>query len=127
VLTLDVRGPLTVTMNGTPTPAELAGELEITLAPVFGPGENLRLEPAPGDIVVRRWTASVTSPGTPPEVADHLVGDAFRLRLQDAVRFAVAVRLVNLPSDDVSFFGPLARIATSVCRPRSAAASCCSV
>lgn len=114
VLTLTAWGPLTVTLDGIEQAAEIAGRLEITIRPVFGPGSNLQLEPEVEDIAVRRWQASVTSAGTPPEVVAYLVGDQFKDRLQQAVRTAIAFRVVKLPAIDVSFFGPLARMATSV-------------
>jgi hypothetical protein len=114
VLTLTAWGPLRVTLDGAEHVAQMAGELEVSISPVFGPGSNLVLEPAAEDIVVRRWTASVTSEGTPPTVVSYLVGDQFKDRLQQAIRAAIAFRLVKLPSIDVSFLGPLARLATSV-------------
>ena len=114
VLTLNTWGPLRVTLDGTEHLAQIAGELEMTIRPEFAPGSNLQLDPAPEDVVVRRWTASVTSPGTPAAVVSFLVGDQFRQRLQLAVRGAIAFRLIKLPAIDVSFFGPLARMATSV-------------
>lgn len=114
VLTLTAWGPLRVTLDGTEYSVRIAGELEVTISPVFAPGPSLRLDPAPQDIVARRWQASVTSAGTPPEVVSYLVGEQFRDRLQQAVRAAIAFGLVPLPAIDVGFFGPLARLATSV-------------
>jgi len=116
VLTLTAWGALRVTLNAAEEVAQITGELEVTIRPVFGPGTSmdlsLKLEPAPQDIIVRRWTASVTSEDTSAAVVSYLVGDAFKDRLQLAVRAAVALGL--LPSIDASFFGPLARLATSV-------------
>jgi hypothetical protein len=114
VLTLTAWGPLNVTLDGVEHVAEIAGRLEVTIRPVFGPGLNLQLEPASEDIVVRRWQAAVTSEGAPAAVVSYLVGDQFKDRLQQAIRAAIAFRLVKLPSIDVSFLGPLARMATSV-------------
>ena len=114
VLTLGLWGPLKVTMNGVEHDAQIAGELEVTIRPVFLPGSNLQLSPSDEDVVVRSWSASVTSAGTPAEVVSFLVGDQFKTRLQRAIRFAIALRLVTLPSIDVSFFGPLAGMATTV-------------
>jgi hypothetical protein len=114
VLTLSAWGPLRVTLEGTEHLAQIAGELEVTIRPVFAPGPSLQLEPTDEDIVVRRWTARVTSADTPAEVVSFVVGDQFKQRLQQALRLAIAFRLVKLPAIDVSFFGPLARMATSV-------------
>lgn len=114
VLTLRAWGPLRATLDGTEHLAEIAGEIELAIRPLFGPGSSVRLEPAGTDVAVRRWTASVTSPGTPAEVVSFLVGDQFRERLQQAIRGAIDFRLFRMPAIDVSFFGPLARLATSV-------------
>jgi hypothetical protein len=114
VLTLNVRGSVRATLDTTEYLVDIAGELEVTISPVFTPGSNLQLDPSADDIDVRRWTASVTSPSTPADVASYLTGDQFRDRLQLAIRGAIALRLVRLPAIDVSFFGPLARMATSV-------------
>jgi hypothetical protein len=114
VLTLATWGPLRVTLDGMEHVARIASEIEATIRPVFAPGSNLQLDPAPDDIVVRRWTASVTSEDTPPNVVSYVVGDQFKARLQQAIRVAIAFRLIKLPSIDVSFFGPLARLSTSV-------------
>ncbi len=114
VLTLGVWGSLRVTLDGTEHSAQIAGDLEATIRPAFAPGSNLQLEPAPEDVVVRRWTASVTSAGTPAAVVAFLIGGQFKDRLQQAIRAAIAFRLIKLPAIDVSFFGPLARMATSV-------------
>jgi len=114
VLTLRLWGRLRVTLNDTDHDVAIAGELEVTIRPVFGPGSNLQFEPAAEDVNVRRWTASVTSTGTPPDVVAFVVGAQFKDRLQRAVRLAIAFRLFKLPSIAVSFFGPLARIATSI-------------
>lgn len=114
VLTLGTWGPLKVTLNGVKHDAQIAGELEVTIRPVFVPSSNLQLDPAAEDVIVRRWSASVTSAGTPAEVVSFLVGDHFKDRLQQAIRAAIAFRLIKLPSIDVSFFGPLVRLATSV-------------
>jgi hypothetical protein len=114
VLTVRVRGPVRVTADGAEHVARIAGELEVTIRPVFLPGPSLRLAPENNDVAVRRWTAAVTSPGMPADVVSYVTGDGFRERLQQAIRFAIAFQLVKLPTIDVAFLGPLARIATSV-------------
>jgi hypothetical protein len=115
VVTLAAWGPLHVTLDGVEHVAQIAGELELTIRPVFGAGSNLlQLEPTADDVAVRRWTASVTSPGMPAAVVSYVVGDQFRDRLQETIRTAVALRQITFPSIDVSFFGPLAGMATSV-------------
>ena len=114
VLTVSAWGGLHVTVDGTDHDVRVAGELEVALPPAFGPGSSLRLEPDAQDVVVRRWTASVTSPGTPADVVAYVVGEQFRQRLQEAVQGAIAFRVLTLPSIDVSFFGPLAPLVTSV-------------
>lgn len=114
VLTLKVWGPLRVTLDDAEHVAEIAGELEVTIRPEFAPGSNLQLEPAVEDITLRRWTASVTSQSTPAPVVSYLTGDQFKDRLQLAIRTAITFGLVKLPAIDVSFFGPVARMATSV-------------
>lgn len=114
VLTLATWGLLRVTLDDREHVAQIAGELEVTIRPVFTPGSNLQLDPEADDIVVRLWTASVTSAGTPANVVSYVVGDQFKARLQQAIRAAIAFRLVKLPAIDASFFGPLARLSTSV-------------
>ncbi len=114
VLTLQMWGSLRITLDNTNHDVAIVGEVEVTVRPKFGPGSTLQFEPENDDIVVRRWTASVTSTATPPEVVDFVVGDQFKARLQRAIRLAIAFRLFKLPGIAVSFFGPLARIATSV-------------
>lgn len=122
VMSLGTWGLLRVTVEGVVHVVRIAGEIEVTIRPVFIPGASLQLAPDNEDVVVRRWTASVTSAGTPADVAAQVVGDGFRLRLQQAIRFAVAFKVLKLPSVDVSFLGPLGRIATKVeARVRSGA------
>jgi hypothetical protein len=89
-------GPLRVTLDGTEHIAQIAGEFEVTIRPVFTPtpGSNLQLDPAADDIVVRRRTASVTLAGTPANGVSYVVGDQFKARLQQAIRAAIKSRLV---------------------------------
>ena len=114
VLTLRAWGLLRLTgADQVEHVAQLAGELEVTVKPVFGPGQSVQLEASGDDIVARRWTATVISADT-ADVAAYVAGDQLRDRLQEAIRIAVAFRQISLPSIDVSFFGPLARLATSI-------------
>ena len=116
VLTLSARGPLLVTIDGTEHTARIAGQLELTIRPVFavvGSDSTVQLRPSGEDIAVRNMTVSVTSAGTPAEVVTYLTGDQFKNRMQQAIRFAIEFRVFELPAIDVSFFGPLARLATS--------------
>lgn len=118
VLTLTAWGAVTVTLDGADHLVDISGVLVVTIEPVFRrqspPLDDhlVRLQPPLDGILVRRWTASVLSPGTPQNVADYVVGDAFRLRLQTAVQFSLG--LLNLPTVDLSFFGPVVQKATSV-------------
>jgi hypothetical protein len=115
VLTVATWGTLRITAAGVPERVvRISGELEATIRPVFVPGPSLQLAPSNNDIVVRRWTASVLSTDTPPDTVSFVVGDAFRLRLQTALRFAIAFQQVKLPSIDATFLGPIAFLATSV-------------
>ena len=86
VLTLTAWGALRVTLDGVEETGQLAGEIEVTIRPVFGPGTatdlSLRLEASGEDIVVRRWTASMTAPGASTALVAYLTGDAFKDRLQ---------------------------------------------
>jgi hypothetical protein len=113
VLTVSAWGPLRITLDGEEHLVQIAGELEMTISPVFDPGSSLQLNPM-AEIVVRRWTASVTSAGTPAAVVSYVVGDQFKDQLQETIRTGFEVGLIKFPSIDVSFFGPLARLATSV-------------
>jgi hypothetical protein len=117
VLTLNAWGPLRVTLDGTEHVAQIAGQLELTIRPVFTvvrPDSSVQLRPSGEDIAVRHMTVSVTSAGTPAEVVDYLTGDQFKDRMQQAIRSAIVFQAFQLPTIDLSFFGPLVRLATSV-------------
>jgi hypothetical protein len=117
VLTLTVWGTLSVSLGGEVHGAQIIGELEILVRPLFFPGTeedpSVQLTPAE-DVVVRSWTVSVTSADTPPEVESYIAGAEFKDRLQTTVRFAIATGQFSFPSIDVSFLGAIAYLASSV-------------
>jgi hypothetical protein len=115
VLTLGVWGRLTVTEGANPAAlVDVVGEIEISLDATFSPGESVQLEAEGNAIVVRRWTAVVTSPGTPSGIAAYVVGEDFRERIQSVLRGAVFIKQITLPSIDVSFLGPIGTQARTV-------------
>ena len=115
VLSLGVWGRVRVTEGTDPEQlVDMVGDVEITLDATFGPGKSVQLEAEGDAIVVRRWTAVVTSPSTPVGITAYLTGDEFKDRIQDILRGAVLVGKIALPSIDVSFLGPIGPQAQTV-------------
>jgi hypothetical protein len=121
VATLPMWGPVTVTDNQVVHIVEMSGEIELTLTPSFkrGPaGTNTEssvvLDQINTVINARRWSATVTSAGTPPDIAALITGDEFRRRFEQKFRQGVVIGRITLPSIDASFLGPLAQKATTV-------------
>ncbi|MCB0553458.1 MAG: hypothetical protein KDD02_07890 [Phaeodactylibacter sp.] len=114
VLALGTWGSLNVVLDEGEHIVQIVGELEVAISPAFRPGSSLQLDPVGANVVVRRWTAAVISTDTPDNVVSIVVGEQFKARLQQAIQFAILIGAINLPSIDVSFFGPLADKATSV-------------
>jgi hypothetical protein len=114
VLSLGAWGRLRVTEAGLTQDVEIIAQIELTTTPRFAPGSSVKLDPLREEIIVRSWQAQVTSPGTPPAIVAYLTGPAFRERVQTMLRDAVAFRVIKLPSIDVSFLGPLGRMATQI-------------
>ena len=121
VATLPMWGQVTVTADQVAHVVDMTGEIELTLTPVFTTGppgtdteSSVVLDKLTTVINARRWAATVTSAGTPPDIAELITGEEFRSRFERKFRQGVFVGRITLPSIDASFFGPLARKATTV-------------
>jgi hypothetical protein len=114
VLSLGVWGRLRVTEVGLTQNVDIIAQIGLTTTPRFAPGSSVKLDPLREDIIVRSWQAQVTSPGTTPAIVAYLTGPDFRDRIQTMLRDAVAFQVIKLPSIDVSFLGPLGRMATQI-------------
>jgi hypothetical protein len=121
VATLPMRGQVTVTANQVPHVVDVTGEMEMTLTPTFTTGpsgtdteSSVVMDQLNIVIDARRWAATVTSAGTPPDIAALVTGEEFRSRFEEKFRLGVFVGRITLPSIDASFFGPLARKASTV-------------
>ena len=121
VATLPMWGQATVTDNQVVHVIEMSGEIELTLTPTFkrGPAgtdteSSVVLDQINTVINARRWSAAVTSAGTPPNIVTLITGEEFRRRFEQKFRQGVVFGRITLPSIDASFLGPLARMATTV-------------
>jgi hypothetical protein len=121
VATMPMWGQVTVTTNQIAHVVGLRGEIEMALTPVFktGPADtpkesSLVLDQIGTEISARRWTATVTSAGTPADVVAIVTGEEFRRRFENTFRQGVVFGQITLPSIDASFLGPVVRKATSV-------------
>jgi hypothetical protein len=121
VATLPMWGRVTVTRDQASHVVDVVGEIEVTLTPAFRRGiaannteSSMVVDQVSTVINARRWTALVTSAGTPADIAGLITGDEFRSRFGDKFRQGVQFGRITLPSIDASFFGPLAKKVTSV-------------
>lgn len=121
VATMPMWGDVTVTRDQVTHVVGIAGEVEMTVTPAFRTGpsgtdkeSSLVLDQTATAIDARRWTARVTSAGTPPDIAALVTGEVFRSRFEETFRRGVAFGQITLPSIDASFLGPMARKANSV-------------
>jgi hypothetical protein len=121
VATLPMWGPVTVTDDGVAHVVDIVGEMEMTVTPEFTTGpegsateSSVVVNPITVVINARRWAATVTSAGTPPNIAVLVTGNVFRSRFEQKFRQGVLVGQVTLPSIDASFLGPLVHRATTV-------------
>ena len=121
VATLPMWGRVTVTKDRVSHAVYVVGEIELTLTPAFRSGSaanntesSMVVDQVSTVITARRWTASVTSAGTPADIAALITGNEFRNRFGDKFRAGVQLGQITLPSIDASFFGPLAKKVTSV-------------
>ena len=129
VATLPMWGTVKITQSGVEHQVQMSGEMELTLTPIFrtGPlGANpktaVEIDQFNTDLTItaRRWTATVTSPATPPAVAALITGNEFRTRFETKFRQGVFIGRVTLPSIDASFLGGVVAKATrAVGRVRS--------
>ena len=120
VVTLPMWGRVTVTVDQIAHAVEITGGMELTLTPAFRPGpadtdleSSVVIDQIGTVVTARRWTATVTSTGTPPAIAALVAGDEFRRRYEDKFRAGVVFGQIKLPSIDASFLGALAHKATS--------------
>jgi len=121
VATMPMWGQVTVTKDQVTHVVSVTGEMELTLTPQFRTGpagtdkaSSLVLDQISTVINARRWTARVTSAGTPADIAALVAGEEFRHRFEATFRQGVVFGQITLPSIDASFLGPVARKATSV-------------
>jgi hypothetical protein len=112
VATLPMWGTVKVRQSGVEHLVGMTGEMELTLTPDFrtgppgaDPKTAVELDPSTTTIAARRWTATVTSAGTPPAVAALITGIEFRERFVAKFRQGVLVGRIALPSIDASFLG----------------------
>lgn len=120
VATLPMWGRLTITLDQGATAVDLFGEAELTITPTFKKGlagtdteSSLVLDPLVTVINARRWTATVTSLGTPANIVALATGEEFRSRFEAKFRQGFLFGQVSLPSIDASFLGPMAKKSTS--------------
>ena len=121
VAILPMWGEVTVTVEEAAHIVEINGEIELTLTPTFKKGlaetdleSSVVLDQINTVINARRWTATVTSPATPPDIAALITGEEFRRRFEQKFRQGVFIGRITLPSIDASFLGPLTRKSTTV-------------
>jgi hypothetical protein len=121
VATLPMWGQVTVTKSQVTHVVGLSGAMEMTLTPTFRSGpagtpkeSSLILDQVATDINARRWTATVTTAGTPADIVANVTGEEFRRRFETAFRQGVVFGQITLPSIDASFLGPLAHKSSSV-------------
>jgi hypothetical protein len=123
VATLPMWGTVKVTQSTVEHQVQLFGEMELTLTPDFRTGPlatdskpktAIELDQFVTTITARRWTATVTSAATPPEVAILITGNEFRTRFEDKFRKGVFIGRVSLPSIEASFLGSIVDKATGV-------------
>lgn len=121
VVTLPMWGEVTVTVDQVAHVVEMSGVMELTLTPVFRKGlvdteteSSVLLDQFNTVINARRWTATVTSAGTPAEIAELITAEAFRTRFERIFRQGVFAGRIELPAIDASFFGALPRRATAM-------------
>lgn len=121
VLTLGTWGSLNITLSGQSYLVQIAGELEVTIIPDFIPEFDPDLIPIPRlklkleeeSITVRQWEASILSSDAPPEIDAFILGDQAKELLEGAIRSAFEDNKIDLPTIDISFFGPLGELVTS--------------
>ncbi|HEX6072988.1 MAG TPA: hypothetical protein VFY95_08275 [Sphingomicrobium sp.] len=121
VVTLPMWGQVTVTVDQVAHAVDMNGVMELTLTPILRKGieanhteSSVVLDQFNTAIDARHWTATVTSAGTPPDIAALISGDEFRSRFEQTFRQGVFVGRIALPAIDASFLGPLVRKSTSV-------------
>ena len=105
VVTLPMWGKVTVTDDQVPDVVDMVGEIELTFTPVFRTGEvgtdtesSVVLDKLNTVINARRWAATVTSAGTPPEIAALITGEEFRSRFEQKFSEGVIFGRITLPS-----------------------------
>jgi hypothetical protein len=107
VITVPVWGGVMVTETDQVT-VQVKGLIEITIVPDFllitaaDSAQYAQLDPQT-TIAVRRWTATVTSANPPPDVANYVTGDMFRMRLQTAIATAVLLGGISLPQIPIDY------------------------
>jgi hypothetical protein len=121
VVTLPMWGKVTTTVSQVTLVVEMNGVMELTITPAFKKGladtDNeaaILLDPVSIVITARSWSATVTSSGTPPDVAALITGDAFRSRFEAKFRQGVLFGQISLPSIDGSFLGSLVTKSTDI-------------
>jgi hypothetical protein len=118
VAVMPMWGQVTITKDQLTHVVGVTGVMELTLTPVFRTDplgtSSLVLDQIGTEINARRWTARVTSTGTPADIATLVTGNEFRRRFETTFRQGVVFGQIKLPSIDASFLGPLATKATSV-------------
>lgn len=121
VVTLPMWGRVTVTVNQVAHVVDMNGVMELTLTPIFRKGfeannteSSVILDQVSTVINARDWAATVTSAGTPPDIAALITGQEFRGRFEQKFRQGVFAGRIALPAIDASFLGPLVRKSTKV-------------
>jgi hypothetical protein len=88
---------------------EVDAQLTLRIQPSFvvdGSELDLTFDHVDTQVVATNWDFRVISGGDfPPPVDQYLRSMAFRSRLQAAIQLAISLRLVELPSIDISFLG----------------------
>ena len=119
VVALPMWGTVRVTQSGVEHLVQVFGEMELSLTPHFRTGPPgaepktaVELDPITTTITARRWSATVTSDATPPEVAALITGNQFRTRFESKFRQGVIFGKIGVPSIDASFLGGVVDKAT---------------
>ena len=121
VVTLPMWGQVITTLNQVASVVEMNGVMTLTITPVFKKGladtpqaSSILLDPVSTVINARNWSATVTSPDTPPDVAALVTGDQFRSQFELKFRQGVLFGQIALPSIDGSFLGSVVPLSSSV-------------
>ena len=113
-------GSLSVTVNNVAQVRNVKGRLRVRLEPRFSvSGSQLLLSPNPEEVTVTNWDFSVLAGGAfPPDSELYLESSFFRSRLEHAVRLAIGIGVIKLPSVNIAFLGSVLNVVSTAASAR---------